>query len=50
MIFLCLIMMPLATTELGTDGAISGIMEKPMVEAGFDPLWVLIYTSAIMCV
>ena len=50
MIFLCLIMMPLATTELGTDGAITGIMEKPMVEAGFDPLWVLIYTSAIMCV
>ena len=24
LIFLCLIMMPLATTELGTDGAITG--------------------------
>lgn len=50
MIFLCLIMMPLATTELGTDGAITGIMEEPMVGAGFSPLWVLIYTSLIMMV
>ena len=45
MIFLCLIMMPLATTELGTDGAITGIMEEPMMAAGKNPLWVLIYTS-----
>lgn len=50
MIFLCLIMMPLATTELGTDGAITGIMEEPMKLAGYNPLWVLIYTSAIMMV
>lgn len=50
MILLCLIMMPLATTELGTDGAITGIMEEPMEKAGFNPLWVLIYTSAIMMV
>ena len=50
MIFLCLIMIPLATTELGTDGAITGIMEEPMKEAGYHPLWVLIYTSAIMMV
>ncbi len=50
MIFLCLIMMPLATTELGTDSAITGIMEEPMKAAGFNPLWVLIYTSAIMMV
>ena len=47
---LCLIMMPLATTELGTDGAISGIMEKPMKEANYNPLWVLIYTSGIMMI
>jgi MFS family permease len=47
---LCAIMMPLATTELGTDGAISGIMEKPMEAAGYSPLWVLIYTSGIMMV
>jgi MFS family permease len=50
MIFLCIVMMPLATTELGTDGAITGIMEEPLKQAGSNPLWVLIYTSAIMCV
>jgi hypothetical protein len=50
MIFMCIIMMPLATTELGTDGAITGIMEEPMKNAGYSPLWVLIYTSAIMMV
>lgn len=50
LIFLCVIMMPLATTELGTDGAITGIMEEPMKAAGQNPLWVLIYTSAIMMV
>ena len=50
MIFLCIVMMPLATTELGTDGAITGIMEEPMKKAGYNPLWVLIYTSAIMMV
>lgn len=49
-VFLCLIMMPLATTELGTDGAITGIMEEPLKEAGWHPLWVLIYTSAIMTI
>lgn len=48
LLFLCLIMMPLATTELGTDGAISGIMEEPLHEIGANPLWVLIYTSTIM--
>ncbi len=50
MIFMCLIMMPLATTELGTDSAITGIMTKPMQDFGYSPLWVLIYTSAIMMV
>jgi len=43
-------MMPLATTELGTDAAITGIMEEPMKAAGREPLWVLIYTSAIMAI
>ena len=43
-------MMPLATTELGTDGAITGLMEEPLKEAGKHPLLVLIYTSAIMMV
>jgi hypothetical protein len=43
-------MIPLATTELGTDSAISGLMEEPMKEAGKHPLLVLIYTSAIMMI
>jgi hypothetical protein len=48
--FLIIIMMPLAITELGTDAWISGLMEKPMEAAGWNPGWVLIYTSAIMMV
>ena len=50
MIFLCIVMMPLATTEIGTDGAITGIMEEPLKAIGANGLWVLIYTSAIMTV
>lgn len=50
MIIMCLIMMPLATTELGTDGAITGLMEAPMKEAGQNAAWVLVYTSFIMMV
>lgn len=50
LILFCLLMLPLATTELGTDGAITGIMEEPLKAAGHNPLWVLIYTSAIMFV
>ncbi len=50
LIFMCIIMIPLATTELGTDAAISGLMEEPMKAAGYNGLWVLIYTSAIMMV
>lgn len=49
MVILCLIMLPLATTELGTDGAITGIMEGPLKAEEYNPLWVLIYTSGIMC-
>ena len=48
--FLIIIMMPLATTEIGTDGWINGLMEGPMKEAGYNPGWVLVYTSAIMMV
>lgn len=50
MAFLIIIMMPLATTEIGTDGWIGGLMAGPMEEAGFNSGWVLIYTSAIMMV
>ncbi len=52
-IFMCLIMIPLATTELGTDSAIAGLMEEPLKKEGAGEgagLWVLIYTSAIMMV
>ena len=50
LLILVIIMMPLATTELGTDGWISALMEKPMQVAGWDPTWVLVYTSLIMMV
>lgn len=50
LIVLCLIMMPLATTELGTDGAITGLMSEPMTQAGYNAAWVLVYTSALMMV
>ena len=40
------IMMPLAVTEIGTDGWITGIMEG--VFENLHPGWILIYTSAIM--
>ena len=46
--FLIIIMMPLATTEIGTDGWISSLMEAPMQAAGHNPAWVLVYTSAVM--
>jgi MFS family permease len=50
MFFLILIMMPLATTEIGTDGWITSIMEPLAKEREFDPGWVLVYTSGIMMV
>jgi MFS family permease len=45
---LIIIMMPQATTELGTDGWITSLMTTPMQAAGHNPAWVLVYTSAIM--
>lgn len=48
--FLILIMMPLATTEIGTDGWITAIMEGIAKQQGFHPGWILVYTSAIMLV
>jgi MFS family permease len=47
---LCVIMMPVGTTELGTDGAITGLMSEPMQQAGYNAAWVLVYTSALMMV
>lgn len=49
MFFMVLIMMPLATTEIGTDGWITGIMEG-VAEGKFHAGWILVYTSAIMMV
>jgi MFS family permease len=48
--FLIIIMMPQATTELGTDGWITSLMQTPMQAAGHNPAWVLVYTSAIMVI
>jgi MFS family permease len=48
--FLIIIMMPQATTELGTDGWITSLMQTPMQAAGYNPAWVLVYTSAIMVI
>ncbi len=48
--FLILLMMPLATAEIGTDGWISSLMEHPLAASGYHPGWVLVYTSAIMMV
>jgi MFS family permease len=50
LLVLVIVMMPLATTELGTDGWISALMEPAMHEAGWSPTWVLVYTSVIMMV
>jgi len=47
---LLIIMMPQATTELGTNGWITSLMSTPMQAAGHNPAWVLVYTSAIMVI
>ncbi len=49
-IILLLIMIPLATTELGTDSWITPLMEKPMEKIGLHAGWIIIYTSAIMMI
>ena len=45
---LALIMTPLATTEIGTDSWITGIMEGVFSE--IHPGWLLVYTSIIMMI
>lgn len=49
-IILLLIMIPLATTELGTDSWITDLMTPAMNELGMQAGWILVYTSAIMFV
>lgn len=48
MFVMIILMMPLATTEIGTDGWITGIMEGAL--HGYHPGWVLVFTSAIMMI
>ncbi len=49
-IILLFIMIPLATTELGTDSWITDLMAPAMNNLGMQAGWVLVYTSAIMFV
>ena len=49
-ILLLLIMIPLATTELGTDSWITDLMTPEMKKVGLQGGWVLIYTSLIMAI
>ncbi|AWO00816.1 MFS transporter [Chitinophaga alhagiae] len=49
-ILLLLVMILLATTELGTDSWITDLMAPEMAKAGLSGGWVLIYTSLIMAV
>lgn len=49
-ILLLVVMIPLATTELGTDSWITELMKPEMVKLGIDAGWVLVYTSLIMTV
>ena len=49
-LFLLLLMIPLATTELGTDSWITNLMKGPMEKLGFNAGWVLVYTSLIMMI
>ena len=49
-LFMLLIMIPLATTELGTDSWIASLMEPVMNNFGLAGGWVLVYTSFLMMV
>ncbi|RMG30297.1 MAG: MFS transporter [Bacteroidetes bacterium] len=49
-ILFLLIMLPLATTELGVDSWITSLMSGSMKEIGIAAGWVLVYTSLIMMV
>jgi len=49
-IFLLLIMLPLATTELGTDSWISDLVTPVMEKVGISGGWVLVYTAFLMMI
>lgn len=48
LLMMCLMMIPLAISEVGTDSAITGIMEARMKVSGWHPLWVLIFSAIVM--
>ena len=50
LILLLVLMIPLATTELGTDSWITSLMTPEMAKIGLQGGWVLVYTSLIMAV
>jgi len=50
MFILIMLMAPLATTEIGTDGWIEEILKGIAGEKGFHAGWVLVYTSLIMMI
>ncbi len=47
-LILMLIMIPLATTELGVDSWVTSLMGPAMKDIGLQAGWVLVYTSLIM--
>jgi MFS family permease len=49
-VFLLLVMIPLAITELGTDSWVTELMGPQMHQIGLHAGWVIVYTSAIMVV
>jgi MFS family permease len=49
-VFLLLLMIPLATTELGVDSWSTSLMEGEMEHLGLNPVYVLLYTSFVMMV
>jgi MFS family permease len=49
-LFLMIVMIPLATTELGTDSWITPLMEPEMVRNQLHPGLILVYTSLIMLI
>lgn len=50
LLLLLVLMIPLATTELGTDSWITSLMEGPMKALALNAGWVLVYTSLIMTI
>jgi len=49
-VFMLIIMIALATTELGTDGWIKDLMSPAMELIGLDGGWILVYTALLMTV